>query len=177
MGRIGVILAIMKQVIRGANVTIIKTQIGGGEVVTAPLLTVAGDDSPPLPGDDVIIVELPSRGTYIAVGSIDHDNEQAAGNGERRIYARDSSGARVAQIWIKSSGEVTVENNNGSVLLEASGDVVANGATIDTSGNIDTAGDVTCGNIICTEATINGIAFTTHTHTVTTAPGVTGVPI
>ena len=123
MGRIGVILAIMQQVIRGANVTIIKTQIGGGEVVTAPLLTVAGDDSPPLPGDDVIIVEMPSRGTYVAVGSIDHDNEQTAGNGERRIYARDSTGARVAQIWIKASGEIRVENNSGSAVLEASGNV------------------------------------------------------
>ena len=159
MGRVGDILSVTKSKIRSAAVTLIKSNIGGGENSTAPLFSASGDDSPPLKKDDVIQVELASKGTYAAVGTLDHDNQQKSENGEKRIYARNAAGDEVCEIHLKGDGSIKASNTNGFIELQANGNVSINGVIFDTDQNITDIAEATMD-----EAIINGVAESTHIH-------------
>ncbi len=68
-----------------------------------------------------------------------------------RLQSRDGS----RHVWIKSSGEIVVDNGAGSIRLLADGKVVINGACI-----INTDGTIEAPNITC-----DGISFIDHRHT------------
>lgn len=71
-----------------------------------------GDDSRPLIADSVAYIEGNNIGSKTAVGFVDTKNDPVSGDGERRLYSRDSVGAIVAIIFLKDDG--TIEMNNGA---------------------------------------------------------------
>ena len=57
------------------------------------------------------------------------------------------------RIWLKEDNSIELTNGNGTITVKPSGDVVINGAVIDTKGRITAS-----------EVTANGIVLTSHVH-------------
>ena len=167
MGLIARLLSFVRGERRGAKLTDVKVDPGGGNLLTVEHFAAAGDDSSPLPDDYVAIVKIAREGAYVAVGYADVANTPKAQPGDKRIYARDpDTGAVVIDIWLKNDGSIVVENNTGSFSLAASGVFSVNGVTIDTDGNITTTGKVDAGELEADTSLIGGgIEMITHTHT------------
>lgn len=170
MGLISIVLEVIRAVRDGANVTDVKADSGTGASVLAELYGASGDDSPPLPGDSVALLDSPGAGRMNVVGSADTTNEGVAEPGEVRRYARDADGAIVATIWMQGDGTIWISNANGGVIeMAPSGDVTINGVTIDTGGNISTDGNVDAGGDVAAGGEVTAgplaIPLSTHTHT------------
>ena len=159
MGELAKLLSFVRRVRRGANVSDAKVDTGGGPNITAEHFSTPGDDSRPLPGDFVLLVQVQQTGRSAAAGYLDPLNEQTAGPGERRLYARDSAGAVVSTIWLKNTGDVLIDNGAGSIELQAGGDVVINNVVITPAGDISTPTKITTPSII-----VNGVEAAAHTH-------------
>lgn len=167
----------------GVKVSDVKSDPGGGLNLTSPHFSGPGDDSHPLEGDLAILTESVRGGGRAVVGYVDPKLEPVAQPGEKRIYARDSSGAAIVEVWLKADGEVTLlnangsftlgadgsqlgQNSNGSFELEAGGDVVINGVRITPAGKITGV----------TELEVDGKELKDHNHNITSgssAPGPT----
>lgn len=178
----GKIISAVRVTKRGIPNADIKTSGKGGANVTADHAMPPGYDALPLDGDFGFFGAGQRSGSAAVSGYAD-STEKKAVKGESRLYARDESGALVAEIWLKKTGEIVMENENGGVTLSAAGAItgqnsngsfalqsggnfVVNGVTIDPSGNISGIVNVDMTGAIsgATEATIGGIAFTTHTN-------------
>ena len=162
----------------------------------------AGDDSPPLPGDNVALVGSQRQGGRLAVGVIDNKNAGTAIAGEKRIYARDSAGAVVSELHLKADGSFILKNTAATYLLaiDAAGaaTLTCAGLTVDTplstfigdvvvDGGITWKGDAQGDGGPATFAggienaggdiTSDGISLETHVHSgVTSGPSNTGGP-
>lgn len=112
---------------------------------TAPI----GDDSRPLPGDYAVISSAAGTGRQSIVGYFDPANDPKTQPGEKRIYARDASGAMVVELWLKNTGEVLINNGAGTFVMEPGGTVDINGFRITPDGN---------------GTTKNGVSLDGHTH-------------
>ena len=196
MGRIATILSFMRAVANGAKVSDVKTDSGGGANITAQHFSAPGDDSHPLTTDNVVTVDVERTGSEAAIGYLDPLNTPKAQAGDKRIYGRDAStGAVVVEVWLQNDGTATVSNDSGSVVLkpdgsikgsngsgsfelQAGGDFVVNGVTIDTSGNINSPATITAPNVAGTtsvKAATKELAG--HDHAInsgSSAPGPTG---
>lgn len=185
MGRITKLLSFVRSLAHGAKVSDVKVNPGGGANVTAQHFSDAGDDSNPLPGDYVATMPVQRTGSEVAVGYLDPKNEQKSQGGEKRIYARDpADGTAVVELWLKNDGTALISNagasvevkldgsikganSSGSFELEAGGNFVVNGVTIDTSGNVTIPASLTLG----------GKEIAGHDHDISggsSAPGPTG---
>src|SRR5688500_5147031 len=109
MGEYAEVLSTAKTTDSGAQVREVTADPGGGANVTAELGLPPGVDAQPLPGDTVALVAGPGEGRKIAVGFTDPKSPLQAGDGEHRLYVRDSEGEPVAEIWLKSSGAIVIE--------------------------------------------------------------------
>lgn len=90
------------------------------------------------------------------------------------VKATASATAEVAAPAIKLTGNVTI---TGLLTLEA-GLSVTGGAAALGAANLTTTGDVGATNVVASAGVSSGgKPFNTHTHSVTTAPGTTGVPL
>lgn len=162
----------------GVKLSEIKGDVGGGDIQTAEHYGPSGDDSVPLLTDKAIGVEIPRTGGIAIVGYLDPINDSVAQAGEKRIFARDTdSGGVVCNIYLKANGSIIGANANGSFELQAGGDFVINGLTIDSSGNISGSGRITMAGDIVAAGTVS---LKTHVHPITSgssAPGPTGAPI
>lgn len=165
MGRIAKLLSFVRSAINGTKVSNVKVNPGGGANITAQHFSAPGDDSHPLPDDSVATMPVQRTGSEVAVGYLDPKSEQKAQPGDKRIYARDpDTGDTVVEIWLKGDGTALTSNANGSVTLspdgsikgtngngsfelQAGGNFVVNGVTIDTSGNISTAGKINADDV------------------------------
>lgn len=123
MGLIGRVLDFVRTQRNGAEVSEVKSNTGGGVNITSPHFGPTGDDSQPLPGDYVAHSAAPGQGRYNSVGYSDPVNAGVAGPGEKRIYSRDSSGAVVAEAWLKADGTVEIKNTQSSIVIGADGSV------------------------------------------------------
>ena len=166
MGLISKLLSFTR-VIRGdIKASEAKVNPGGEANLTCDHFAGSGDDSFPLPDDGVALMTAPRSGSAIAIGYADTKNTPVAVAGEKRIYARDSSGAVVCEAHLKNDGTVHIFNSSGSFEMAPSGDIVINGTTFSPNGDVTTSGNVSGG----------GIDLVTHTHGgVTTGSGSTGV--
>lgn len=189
MGRLGKLLSFLRTTRNGSNVSDAKVDTGGGFNLTLEHFSPAGEDAHPLPGDYVAILPIQATGRGVAVAYADPNNEQTAQPGEKRIYARDSSGAFVVELWLKADGSAVLtngfgtvtlsadgaisgSNSNGSFELESGGDFVVNGVTIDTDGNITSPTSVSAPSIVA-----DGKELAGHDHDIlsgSSAPGPTG---
>ncbi len=138
----------------------IKGDSGGGDISQVDHFGPAGLDSQPLKGDLVNLVNGPQTGLGVVSGYHDIKGNLEAEPGESRLYARDSSGGVVCDIWLKADGDIVINSINSGK------DVIINGVKIDSSGNISAPGEVSANS-----ETVP-INLTTHTHA--TAMGPTG---
>ena len=171
-GKLAKLLSFVRTSRNGAVVSEAKVDPGGGLNLTLEHFSTPGDDSHPLPGDYVAALPTPSAGRGIAVGYADPLNAQTAGAGERRLYARDAAGAAIVELHLLADGSATLFNALGSITLEAGGNVVINGATIDTDGNISSPTSVSAPSIVA-----DSKELTDHDHPITSgssSPGPTG---
>lgn len=169
MGRIAKILSYFKTQRNGASVSDIKADPGGGANITYEHFEPAGDDSQPLAGDFIVTVENAGAGRASAVGFLDPKNAKLSGPGEKRLYARNSSGAVVVSVWLKADSSVVINNGGGNITLEPSGTVNINGATIDPSGRITSPTQIVTPSLLS-----GGKEITNHTHPAGSPPGNTG---
>lgn len=143
---LGKLLSFMRSIRNGAKLSDVKIDPGGGPNVTAEHFSAPGDDAHPLPGDYIVQVAIQRSGGSAVVGYIDPKNDQKAEAGEKRIYARDSSGGCIVEFWLKATGEAKMVNGNGYITLGPDGEIEANGARITVSGDVVTASGVSLDN-------------------------------
>ena len=184
MGELAKLLSFVRRVRRDANVSDAKVDTGGGPNITAEHFSTPGDDSHPLPGDFVLLVRVQQTGRSAAAGYLDPLNEQTAGPGERRLYARDSAGAIVSTIWLKNTGEVLINNGLGSVKLRPDGGTIVEtpGATFDVGadGTVKTdngAGSIelqASGNVVINNVTITPAGNVSTPTNITTPSAIVG---
>jgi hypothetical protein len=146
---LGKLLSFVRRIRNSANLSDVKVNPGGGPNVTAEHFSAPGDDAHPLVGDYVVIVPLQRSGGSAVVGYLDPKNDQKAALGEKRIYARNSAGVSVVELWLKNTGEATLVNDNGYATLLPNGEVLSNGARITTDGDVITS---------------DGVSLRNHTH-------------
>lgn len=137
---------------------------GGGSNITADHFADPGDDSYPLDTDYALIVSTGRTGGGAAVGYVDPVTTKKAGPGEKRIYARDTAGTVICEIWLQNDGTIEIQNDNGSITLASNGDVNINGVIIDAGGGITAPGSLV----------LNGKELDGHTHPAADPPGNTG---
>lgn len=174
MGRIVGVRSFQRRTLRGANLSQVKVDLGGGRLQTADHFAAAGDDSQPLAGDLAIVVSKVGAGRLSVVGYADTASTPRAAPGDKRLYSRDSDGANVAEVWIKSDGSVIISNDSGAVTLAPSGEVDINGVTIDPAGKITCAELESTGKVAGLLVEAAGKDLTIHTHLAGTPPGATG---
>ena len=188
-GKLAKLLSFVRTTRNDAIVSDVKVDTGGGYNLTGEHFSAPGEDAHPLPDDYVVMMPVQATGRTVAVGYADPNNPQVAEPGEKRIYARDSSGAVIVELWLKADGSAVLANAIGSITLspdgsivstngigtitlEAGGDVNINGAIIDTDGNISSPTSVSAPSIVA-----DGKELTDHDHPITggsSAPGPTG---
>lgn len=112
----------------------------------------AGDDSPPLKDERIVIVQVDGTGRFVAVGTL--SVSQGAKPGEKILYSRDENGEIKAVLSLLQDGKVTLETpgdiavkTDGESSLEAEtvkikGETTITGNTTITGGTLKTAGTV-----------------------------------
>jgi hypothetical protein len=86
---------------------VIETRIN--EALKCLLYGSAGDDSPPLPEDRVLIIEKTGSGSYAVCGTL--SVSQGANPGEKILYSRDSNGTVKSTIKLLSTGIIELNGN------------------------------------------------------------------
>ena len=151
MGRLAIVLDVEVTERDGEKFYDIKVNPGPLDNVTAENLAPAGDDSPPLAGDYALLVESSGEGREVVAGYADTKNAKKSARGDKRVYARDSDGAQIAEVWIKNDGTIIISNSAGTF-------------TLDTSGNITASGTITAAKFIAPSAEIGGVEVAAHIH-------------
>jgi hypothetical protein len=149
MGLIGKVLGFTRTERNSAKVSDVKTDPGGGALLTSDNFQQSGTDSHPLAGDYAILVGTQGTGRYSVAGYVDPKNAQTSAPGEWRAYSRKADGTQAAQVWTKNDGTVLIGNGNGLITMRPDGVVDINGFIIGLDGNGTTA---------------NGISLDGHTH-------------
>lgn len=191
MGLIAKLLSFTRATRNGVPVTDVKADPGGGAILTAEHAAPAGDDSCPLPGDYVALGYAPGTGRKTALGYFDTVNTPLAGPGEKRIYGRDGDGAAISIVWLKSTGEIIINNEAATISLADGGDITLGSGggtvtvTVKASGEIEganatgnfkleTSGAFTANGAKMTltgdVVTASGLSLLTHVHP-TSSPG------
>lgn len=176
MGEIAIVESSERAEDEGAKVLEVQCDPGGGALVTAEHYSPPGDDSRPLPGDTVALQDSAGAGRMQTAGYLDAKNEGKSGPGEKRLYARDSSGTVVAEFWLKGNGDIDVKS------LKAGSKITLNKLEIDQDGNVTTPGKVAAaevaadGHVTAGAATPAAVKLLTHTHPVPAGPGTSSPP-
>jgi len=171
MSRIGEVLSTERVVEDGAYGVDVKFDPGGGANATAPHFADPGDDSLPLPGDFLALEDSVGAGAEQATGYADTRNAGKARPGEKRIYARDASGAVVVDLWLQRDGSIVISNGAGSFTMKKTGAVEINGVVIGVDGSISAKGEVTAN-----ASTPLPIKLSAHTH-LTAGTGTPSKPV
>jgi len=130
MGLVGKVLSYFRvEDRRGAKVSDVKHDPGGGANETGEHFQTANTDSAPLPGDYAVTVGIQRTGGGAVVGFIDPLQEQAALPGEHRTYARGEDGAQVIQVYLKQDGTALINNAGATVEIKPTGEVSTQNAS------------------------------------------------
>lgn len=188
-GLITRLLAFTRTTRHGVKVSDAKVDLGGGAPVEAEHAASPGEDAYPLKDDYALALKINRAGGCVIVGYVDPNNTQKANAGDKRIYARNNAGDEVVELWLKNDGSTVLTNSVGSFELQADGDVVINGVTIDTLGNITTPVNINAANVAAsatmnaatmvasTSLTVEGTEMKGHRHGgVQTGSGTSGGP-
>ena len=160
MGRIAKILDFTRVVINGLSVGSCRID-AGTEIKETPVFQPSGIDGAPLENDFTATVSTAATGGEAIVGFADNITGEAQ-PGEARIYARNSSGAVVCSVFLKNTGEITIQG---------SGDININGVAISATGDIETLGSIK--GLGITDTATN-VTLNTHNHPDDGAPPTPG---
>jgi hypothetical protein len=127
MGLIAKILSFTRVMRNNAKISDVKVNPGGNPNLTAEHFADAGDDSQPLPEDYAFISSSNGTGRGAAVGYVDVKNLQKALAGDKRIYSRDETGMQKTELWLKNTGDTTLNNDLSSIEILTNGDVKITG--------------------------------------------------
>lgn len=124
-GNTGAVIAVESASDADGHGTDVIVDLGGGQTPPVELALPPGVDARPLPGDAAALVDATSDGSKRAVAFFDPRTEPKAGDGEHRVYGRDSQGNTVCEIWCKSNGEIQITNFKAqAVTLHSVGPIV-----------------------------------------------------
>lgn len=123
-GLIAYLLSFKRVLSNGAKVSDVKVDTGGGDILTAHHTAPPGDDSFPLPDDQLALVRIPRSGRVVVIGYVEPDALQKATAGDKRIYARSSDRLEVIELWLKNDGTGLLSNDNGSFTLRPDGSTI-----------------------------------------------------
>ncbi len=109
MSRYADIEAVERKVKDDINTTEVRVDMGGGDVATAEHIADVGDDSCPIPGIDLAVVEdVTGEGNQVVTGYAEPQHAPKTAPGEKRIYCRDETGTLLCEIWLKRE-EMVIE--------------------------------------------------------------------
>lgn len=128
----------------GEPTVTIKVDPVGGANGTLDHFSAPGDDALPLPGDIVAVSDGAGTGNEQTTGCHDTKNAGKALPGEKRMYARDSTGKVICEVWLKGSGSIRAENQAGGYIeLKDDGKVEFNGVIVDLTGEVKAPAEIT----------------------------------
>lgn len=145
MGRIG---KLIQSKIETYIDHVIETRLNYNQ--TCRMFGPAGDDSPPLKDERIVIVQVDGTGRFVAVGAL--SISQGAKPGEKILYSRDENGELKAVLSLLQDGKVKLETpgdievkTDGQSSLEATavkikGETTITGNTEIKGGTLKTAG-------------------------------------
>ncbi len=136
MGLTGIVRKFARFVKGGKNYSRVTVDLGAGQNQDMNHYSDPGDDSQPLPTDLMAASDNMESNGLNAVGYIDEKNAGIAGPGEKRIYSRDSDGNVVASFYLQDDGTIIMANDNGTLTLDASGDLDFTGGTFTINGQV-----------------------------------------
>lgn len=102
---------------------------GGTNTTRVEHYAAPGDDSTPLPGDFAALGESSGTGGEHCTGYADVQNAGKTAPGEKRIYARDATGAFKGEVWLKGDGTIVASNAGGTITLSPDGVLSVSGAS------------------------------------------------
>ena len=105
MGLIGSFLELIRTTDGDANVTEVKVDLGGDDLLTAQHYQPSGVDSHPLPDDYILLTPGPEAGTYLIAGFIDGKNAGVSRPGDLRLYVRNSNGTVQGELHLTNDGK------------------------------------------------------------------------
>jgi hypothetical protein len=123
VGLIAKLLSFVRVTRGGSSLSDAKVNPGGGDNLICEHFADSGDDSFPMPNDDVALLKTKRTGGYVTVGYLDRKNNEKATLGEKRIYSRDAAGNWIAEVWLKSNGDIVLNNEVATVTLFENGDM------------------------------------------------------
>ncbi len=136
------ILSFVRIARNDAKLSDVAVDIGGGEILTAENSQGSGQDAHPLRDDNAIVSRVPRNGAFVVVGYVEPDATLKAAPGEVRTYARNDDREEVAEIWLRNTGHVDINNSQGSLRITPDGTITLdNGGgtvTVDADGTITT---------------------------------------
>ncbi len=134
MGAIAAVLAFTKQLVDGVHSAVVKVDLGGKQTRTPQHYSSPGDDSHPLPTDFAALTDVRGGGGLASVGYHDPKNEPQSALGEKRAYARDpNTGAPVAEVWCKNSGEIVLrvlKDGGAPIRISSLGPIIVEGPDV-----------------------------------------------
>ena len=109
----------------------VEVELGGEDFATADMYGPPGEDSPPLPDDEVAAISVDMDGDALATVAYADATPRVAAAGEKRLYSRDSDGSIVASLHLKGDGSVTLEAASGALVEVATdGSIKLSGASV-----------------------------------------------
>jgi hypothetical protein len=160
-GRLGKVLFAERDTTEeGAPVVLVHVNLGddsNDEVIKTQHMSLPGEDSIPLVGDEVVVEESEGQGDTTAVAYADSKNPGVAEPGERRQYARDDEGTLVCEVWLKKDGTIALKS------IAAGSKLDLNGVLIDQQGNITAPGEITA-MVGTADVPLPGVKLSAHLH-------------
>lgn len=125
-GTLARVISSQRKIENGVPVTEVQVDECDGDITTVDLYQPPGEDSLPLPGDNALLQESPGLGVKACVGFHDPVNQGSAGDGEKRVYARQPNGQPAVEYWLKANGDAVIKGYvaSGKLLIDWPGTVV-----------------------------------------------------
>jgi hypothetical protein len=149
MGLIANLLSFVRAERNDSKISDVTVDPGGGANITSENFAPSGDDSFPVNTDVPVLIKIPGNGKYATINYLDPVSEPKSLIGEKRIYSRSEGGDLKSEIWLKNTGEMILENSNGTITIKTDGEIVIENSsgfinlksdgTIELNGNADFA--------------------------------------
>jgi len=105
VGLIGSFLELTRTTDSDAEVTEVKVDLGGNDLLTAQHYQPSGFDAHPLPDDYILLAPGPEAGSYVIAGYLDGKNANVSRPGDLRLYVRDGNGAVKGELHLTNDGQ------------------------------------------------------------------------
>ncbi len=133
---------------------VVTAEIVPGDVRSCALSCAGGDDSPPIPGDRVVLVQVDGTGKFVAVGVL--GESQGARPGERVLYSRSADGEVMAALRLLNDGKIemmspeslSVSGKSVSVKADGAAEISGKSLALKSAETTLTGGKVKCAGTV-----------------------------